>query len=231
MIFRICRISLLMVGHMVGYALAGLRGHAAARRYLRRAFIGWAHFVLKTFDVRLQVTGRENLPTGGERPLIILANHQSQLDIPSLIAAVEGFVGFVAKKELGRVPILSYWMRQIGCVFIDRGNKNEAQRKLNETAAQMGETPLVVFPEGTRSKTGDLLPFKPGGARLAVLAKALVLPVRIEGTRNAFEARAGQSSPHEVRLTLYPVLDTADLPEDRSALDAVRVYVEECWRK
>lgn len=234
MVLKVIRIIGFMLARMVGYAFAGLRG--SRQQYLTDAYLGWARFVLSTFDVQYTVKGAEHWPaqagkiSEGRRPVIVLANHQSQLDIPSLVTGLNRLMGFVAKQELGRIPVLAYWMRQTGCVFIDRSNKSEAQRTLNETAKTLGEFPIVVFPEGTRSKTGELLPFKPGGARLALLAKALILPARIEGTREACEARGNRRGPFQVTVTFHEPLDTAELPPDRAGADKVKAYVEACWR-
>src|SRR6185436_3356029 len=111
-----------------------------------------------------------------------------------LVDALERRIGFVAEKELGSIPLLSYWMRQVGCVFIDRSDKTGAHRALERAAEGMGAHPLVVFPEGTRSKTGALLPAKIGGFRLAQLAQAQVLPVLVLGTRDAAENRGASSA-------------------------------------
>jgi 1-acyl-sn-glycerol-3-phosphate acyltransferase len=234
MVLKVVKIVGFMLARIVGYALAALRGKG--KTYVQGAYLRWARYVLSTFDVQCTVRGGENWPANagkisdGGRPVVILANHQSQLDIPSLVHGLNRLMGFVAKRELGRIPVLAYWMRQTGCVFIDRSNKSEAQRTLNETAKTLGEYPIVVFPEGTRSKTGALLPFKPGGARLALLAKALILPARIEGTREACEARAGRSGPFQVTVTFHAPLDTAELPPDRAGAEKVKAYVEACWR-
>ncbi len=230
MVFRVIRVLALMFFRIFGFALARMQGAQAGEDYVRRAFVHWAHYCLKVFEVNLIVRGREHIPDPGSRPMVILSNHQSQVDIPSLLAATNHSMGFVAKKELSRIPLLAYWMREVGCVFIDRANKSEAQRTLNEVAASMRNSRIVVFPEGTRSRSGDILPFKPGGARLAVMSKALVLPTLVQGSRNALEARGRGKPPFDVTVTFFPVLDTATLPEDRSALDKVRLYVEGCWR-
>jgi len=229
MVFRLMRVALFMVARLFGNGLAGFKGKKAQMAYLKWAYIGWSHTFLKAFDVELVVKGREHIPKG-VRSVVVLSNHQSQLDIPSLVASLNQVLGFVAKQELGKIPLLSYWMRQVGCIFINRGNRSEAQKALEKAAAQIGENPIVVFPEGTRSKTGELLPFKQGGARLALLAKALILPARIEGTRNAFEARQSDQSTFKVTVTYFPVLDAALLANDKAGSEQIKTYVEGCWK-
>jgi 1-acyl-sn-glycerol-3-phosphate acyltransferase len=231
MVFRVLKIVLNMLGHMIGFAFAGLRGKAASQAYLQRAYLSWGRYVLRVFDVELHVHGQEHIPQGIQRPLVVLSNHQSQLDIPSLGVGLGQVTGFVAKQELGRIPILAYWMKTIGCVLIDRNNKAEAQRTLSEVAKTPRSQPLIVFPEGTRSKSGELLPFKLGGARLALMAQALVLPALIERTRDAFEARGKNQGPFQVHVTFFPVLDAAELGGERSGLERIKNHVESAWRK
>jgi 1-acyl-sn-glycerol-3-phosphate acyltransferase len=135
----------------------------------------------------------------------------------------------VAKQELARIPLLGYWMRKVGCVFIDRADRRGAHRALEQAAQGMGETPLVVFPEGTRSKSGRLLPLKLGGCRLAVLAEALVVPVLIQGSRDAVENRAPGAGRVPVRMRVFPVLDARGLQDDKESLRRIKAYLEECW--
>jgi 1-acyl-sn-glycerol-3-phosphate acyltransferase len=193
-------------------------------------YMAWARFVLRRFDVSLRVEGAGNAPAEDGRRLVVVSNHQSQLDIPALVAALDRRIGFVAKKELASIPLLNYWMRRIGCVFIDRSDKVRAHRALEEAAKGMGAHPLVVFPEGTRSQTGQLLPLKLGGFRLALSARARVLPVLIEGTRDAAENRAGTAGPVPVRVRVFPPLDTAEIEDGKPGLNRIKDYVEACWR-
>jgi 1-acyl-sn-glycerol-3-phosphate acyltransferase len=97
---------------------------------------------------------------------------------------------------------------------------------------EMGSNPLVVFPEGTRSKDGSLLPLKQGGCRLATLADAVILPVLIRGTRDAGENR--KEVPGRARipvsLRIFPPLDTRGLGEGKIAFNKIKDYLEKCWR-
>jgi 1-acyl-sn-glycerol-3-phosphate acyltransferase len=107
---------------------------------------------------------------------------------------------------------------------------------LEKAAQGMGDKPLVVFPEGTRSKDGSLLPFKLGGARLALLAEAIIVPALIEGTRDAAENRgarepaAGAGGRIPMRLTFFPPLDVRGMDEGKASLNKIKDYVEQCWR-
>ena len=230
MMFRIMRIMALMAYCMVIYAKAVPFGPAARRAAINRLFPEWGRYLLRTFKVKLNVTGRENLPPPDGRPRVFLCNHQSQIDIPAMTAATNMGVGFVAKKELGRIPILAFWMRACGCVFIDRSDKHGARKALENAAATLGDRPLVVFPEGTRSKTGKRLPVKLGGIRMALMAGAQVIPVHIHNSRAAYEAYDPNGVfPVPVDLRFFPPMETADLPDEKASWNKIKDYLEACW--
>lgn len=198
---------------------------------LEKDYLNWSRFTLRKFDAELTVEGAGNIPPRDGRRLIVVSNHQSQLDIPALVLTLDRRLGFVAKKELASVPLISYWMRQIGCIVIDRSDKSGSHRALETAAKGMGIHPLVVFPEGTRSKDGKLLPLKQGGFRLALLADARVLPIHIEGTRDAAEGRAkGARGPIPVKVRVFPALDARGIGDGKAAVNQLKDYVDACWR-
>ena len=232
--WRILRIAAFMVRAVFVYAWVATFARTRRAAVIDRMYQQWARKLLRIFRAELRVTGAELLPADRSVPRIFLSNHQSQLDIPALVQSAGESLGFVAKKELGTVPLLAFWMRQVGCIFIDRSDRRGAQRALEEAARSLREHPraLVVFPEGTRSKTGELLPVKMGGLRMALLSGAQVIPVRIHGTRGAFEAREpGAPAPHPVTLRFFPPVDTRTMADDKASLNALKAYVEECWAK
>ena len=230
MIWRVVLIIGFMLRRLVGYFWYAFQGRTRQAAYRLWAYVTWSGYVLKLFQVDLEVQGREFVPSKSDRPRIFLCNHQSQLDIPVLVASVEDEIGFVAKKELGRIPLLSYWMRQVGCVFIDRSDKSGARKSLELLAASLTNQTLVVFPEGTRSKTGALLPIKSGGLRMALMAGAQIIPVHICNSRSAFEARASKAEGSiPVRLRFFPSMDLREWPDERASWQKVKEYLEECW--
>lgn len=230
MILRVAAVFGFMLRAMIAYALRRVFKPADLERSMVEEYRNWARFVLRRFDVALAVEGAENAPPADGRRLVVVSNHQSQLDIPTLVTALDRRIGFVAKRELASIPLLNYWMREIGCVIIDRSDKAGAHRALEAAAKGMGAHPLVVFPEGTRSKTGKLLPLKLGGFRLALMARARVLPILIEGTRDAGENRSGKPGPIPVRVRVFPFMDTEDLEEGKAGLIKLKDYVESCWQ-
>jgi 1-acyl-sn-glycerol-3-phosphate acyltransferase len=231
MMWRITRILILMVYCMFIYAKAVPFGPARRREAIDRLFPEWGRYLLRTFRVALTVSGREHLPPRDGAATVFLSNHQSQIDIPSLTAAINTGVGFVAKKELGRIPILAFWMRQVGCVFIDRSDKFGARKALEAAARTLGDKPLVVFPEGTRSKTGKLLSIKTGGLRMALMAGARVVPVHIRNSRSAYEAYDPEGVfPVPVSLRFFPALETRGMPDEKASWNLLKDYLEACWK-
>jgi 1-acyl-sn-glycerol-3-phosphate acyltransferase len=229
MIVKVIRVIRFMLARLLFYGWRRMTGNPRLDQYLEQDYRGWAEYVLDVFGVELKVEGREFIPALSSGKLVVASNHQSQIDIPALIHALQRRMGFVAKKELASIPLLNYWMRQVGCVFIDRSDRAGAHKALEQAAAGMGLHPLVVFPEGTRSKDGKLLPAKLGGFRLALMAGAQVLPVLIEGTRDAAENRAPGAKRVPARVRIFPPLDARGLPEGKASLNRLKEYVEACW--
>ncbi len=198
--------------------------------YFRKIYLRWGACLLKWYEAELEIRGREHYASEVGGPWVILANHQSQLDISVLLTALQAPLTFVAKKELSYVPFLSYWMRKVGCIFIDRRDKVAARRVLEREVARMRGRPLVVFPEGTRSRSGRLLPFKPGSGRIPLMANARILPVLIQGSRDAVENRHAFGHKVTVSVTLFPALDVRGWDDGRESLARIREYVEGCWK-
>ncbi len=231
MIFKVLSVFGYMFRSMIVYGFRRAFRPAGLDLALEADYLRWARHVLRVFGVALEAHGREHIPPADGRRLVVVSNHQSQLDIPALVAALDRRLGFVAKKELASIPLLSFWMRQVGCVIIDRSDRAGSHRALEAAARGMGPHPVVVFPEGTRSKDGSLLPLKLGGFRLAILAGARILPVHVEGTRHAGENRkGGAGGPVPVKVRFFPPLDTRGMEDGKAALNRVKHYVEACWR-
>jgi 1-acyl-sn-glycerol-3-phosphate acyltransferase len=140
---------------------------------------------LRRVHCDVHVEGRENVPIEGA--VIVMANHQSQYDIPILMAHLGRMLGFVAKKELFRVPGFSYWMKLLHCISIDRSDLAGTAKVFQDLSLDIKETRsgIILFPEGTRSRDpeGALQRFKEGSLRLATLQRIPILPVTIDGSR------------------------------------------------
>jgi len=157
-----------------------------AQEYLDKWVVMWANFCLKRAGTTLEIVGRENLPEGN---CLFISNHQGYLDIPALIAGTGKPMGFIAKKEILSHKFISYWMKKIHCVFIDRENIKESVKAINKGIDYLKEGyNLAVFPEGTRSKGPTIGEFKKGSLKLATKSGVPIVPVAINGTYKAREA-------------------------------------------
>ena len=186
-----------------------LRLKTLSDHYLLAVCNLWGHIVFGSTGSRVQVVGRENLPS--DTAFCLMANHQSSLDIPLVIGFIPRVVGFIAKKELKWMPIINVWMKSIHCVFIDRKNARQSLKSL-ETALERihrGDS-LVIFPEGTRSKSGSMNPFKTGNIRMVIRTGVPILPVSIDGTHQILrEPNRVHSAP--IRLVIHPLIRTQAL--------------------
>jgi 1-acyl-sn-glycerol-3-phosphate acyltransferase len=143
--------------------------------------IPWARIILRVCGIKVRVTGRENLdPTV---PRIYMSNHQSYFDIFGLLAYLPLHFKFILKQELMGIPLFGLAMRKAGYIGLDREEPRKAIKSLNEAAEKIRNgASVVVFPEGTRSQDGTLLPFKKGGFSLALRSGCDIVPVIIRGS-------------------------------------------------
>jgi len=153
-----------------------------------------------------QVSGQENVPKRG--PVVLIANHTSYLDPPALGVASPRRVYFMAKEELFRIPLFGWLLKGLGAFPVKRGTPDRRAFKRALAVLAAGNV-LGIFPEGTRSKTGELGPAEEGAAVLALRSGAPVVPAGITGTRG--------SGP--IRVAFGPPVDTSDLdPKDRASI-------------
>ncbi|MDF1578522.1 MAG: lysophospholipid acyltransferase family protein [Desulfurivibrionaceae bacterium] len=140
----------------------------------------WSRVIARSFGVKVEVAGLENLEPG--RPYILVANHQSQFDIFALDGYLMVDFRWMAKKELFRIPLVGWGMRLAGSIPIDRSHGRQAMKSLAEAAERIAAgTSVVIFPEGTRTRDGNLQPFKSGGMYLAIKSGVDVAPVALVG--------------------------------------------------
>jgi 1-acyl-sn-glycerol-3-phosphate acyltransferase len=189
----------------------------------------WAERVLSDAQIELDVVGREH--ARADETYVIMSNHQSLYDIPVIFQALKRRIRMVAKKELFYVPVWAQAMRRAGFVEVDRKRRDRAIESLGraEEALREGRN-IWIAPEGTRSKTGQLGPFKKGGFHLAINSGAKILPVTIRGTRDALPADGWRvREGARVQVTISPPLDTADYGLERrdALIAAVRDAIEQ----
>lgn len=164
----------------------------------------WGRVTVLSTGSKVLVEGRENIPEGVN--LCFMGNHQGFFDIPCFLGFTGRPVGFIAKQELFKVPVLGQWMREIGCVFIDRGSPRKAMETF-KTSAELIRSghPLVIFPEGTRSKSDILGEFLTGSLKLPAMADAAIVPFAVKGTWRIYEVDKN-IHPIRVRIRILPAI-------------------------
>lgn len=144
--------------------------------------------ILFLAGVRTTVIGRENIPK--DEPVLYVGNHRSYFDIVIAYSMLPDITGFVAKKEIGKVPLLRVWMRYLYCLFLDRENIKEGLKTILQGIDYIKNDgiSIFIFPEGTRNKEEGILPFKEGSLKFAEKSGCKVIPVAQNNTRDIFEA-------------------------------------------
>lgn len=161
----------------------------------------WAKGILLFSGVRLTVVGREKVSDGGAR--FFIGNHQSALDIPIVLAGLDGHVRFMAKESLFRIPLFGWVIRRYGYAPIDRSNARNTLRTLDTMLERIRKRPvsLAVFPEGTRSRDGRLAAFRRGSIKIAQRAGLPVVPFSIDGSIKVHHKDRFEAHPGPVTLT------------------------------
>lgn len=174
--------------------------------------------ILKISGTKLVIEGMENIPR--DKAVLYVGNHRSYFDILIGYTTVPGLLGFVAKKEMTRYPVLKNWMDYVHCLFLDREDTREALKTILEGIDKIKHgISIWIFPEGTRNKNSeptDLLPFKEGSLKMAEKTGCPVIPVAMLGNDGIFEQHIPFIRPRKVYLRYgKPIYLKELLPEQR----------------
>ena len=180
----------------------------------------WTKMVIGLSGSTVEVRGIEHIPEKGG--FVMVGNHQGYMDIPLLLGYIPKPIAFIAKIEILKVPLLSAWMKQMQCVFIDRKDRRQSVEAMAEAVKTVERGyPLVIFPEGTRSRGGPVAEFKPGSFKLAYRSDAAIVPFTIDGTWHVWEEHKRIRSAH-LTLTIHKSIPAAGLTkEEQAALPAL----------
>ena len=182
-------------------------------KFVTENVTSWAMKRMKDSGANVVVHGIENLPKNGS--MLFVSNHQSNFDILLLLSYLPVAKGFVAKVELAKFPFVNEWMKRIHCLFMDRGDIKQSAQIIIEGIKQLKNgINMVIFPEGTRSKTGELGEFKAGSFKLAIKSKRPLVPITIDGTRNIMEANNYKIKAETVNLYIHKPIDTTELSKE-----------------
>jgi len=181
--------------------------------------------------IRYRVRGREHIPAN--RAVVFCSNHESNVDPPVLFQALHKRLHVLFKAELTKIPVLGAVMLGGGFVPVERDRREASMASIDRAAASIrdGNT-FLIFPEGTRSKTAELLPFKKGGFIMAIKAQAPVVPVAVSGGRSAMRKGSWLVRPVMVDVKIGEPVETTGLSLDErdELIEVVRSRIEELRR-
>lgn len=193
-------------------------------KYVHSVASRWALGNAKRSGSRFHIEGLENIPR--DEAVLFVSNHQGDFDIAAFLAYLPVPHGYVAKIEIMKIPLLRTWMKNMHCVFIDRKNMRQTARALLEGVKilQNGQS-LVLFPEGTRSKSENLGEFKAASFKLAIKANVPIVPASINGTYRILEANKGLIRPADVYVKFHPPIRPDEFGDSRELSDQVREII------
>ena len=227
--FRTCLAYVLILLYVAVAAPIGLtlQGVFRWKRGLYALGHAGVRLALTSVGIRYTVSGLDYVPQ--DRGVVFCANHQSNVDPPVLFAALHPQLHILYKAELRRFPVMRLVFDAGEFVAIERGNRDRAMASISRGAeALRSGRSFLIFPEGTRSRTGELLPFKKGGIIMAIEAQAPIVPVAIQGGRGAMRKGSAIVRPASVTVRVGKPIETAGLTvDDRDAVSSrLRAAVE-----
>lgn len=202
-----------------GWVLRKLKNEEISKKYVLNEVRKFGIRAFSWLFSEVEVEGQENIPN---ETLIVVSNHQSLMDIPLILGYVTKG-GFIAKRELRRVPGVSWFVKYMGGVFIDRGNIRQTATELKKVLENLKNgVNYIIFPEGTRTEDGSVREFKKGSLSLAVKTGVKVLPVAIWGTMSLVPKGSLLFDPGKVYMKILPPVDPKEFENEEKLIEHVR---------
>lgn len=171
---------------------------------------------LMLVGVKVEVEGLENLDP--HQPYILTPNHQSFIEVPLFVTYLDRYPAYLAKKEVFKYPIFGYGIGLLKVVPVDRSNSPSAVESAKAATENIRQgKSYMVYPEGTRSKDGTLLPFKKGAFMMAIDAGVPVVPVTVSGATKIMPKGEFKVFPSTVRLTIHEPISTTGYSKENVA--------------
>lgn len=207
---------------LIGEWLVGKKDERRQQEHSLGVVQAMFRLLIRITGSTVTVKGRERIPEGA---VLYVGNHRGYFDILVGYTSVPGLTGFVAKKEMLRYPILSNWMRNVNCLFLDRKDLKAGMKMILDGINKVKSgISIWIFPEGTRSSGEDImemLPFKEGSLKIAEKSGCPVVPVAITGTAEIFEQHIPFMRPSHVTIEFGEPFYIKELtPEQRKRAGA-----------
>lgn len=175
----------------------------------------WANNQLKAAGVTVICEGQENIP---EETVLFVSNHQGNFDVPVHMVYTNKPKGFIAKKSIEKFPIVNRYMHLMDCLFIDRDNIKDSAKVIIDGVKLLKQGKnLVIFPEGTRSKSSELGEFKEGAFKMATRAKVPIVPITVDGTYKIMEDNNNKIVGNVVKIFIHEKVPTDNLTKEEQA--------------
>ena len=173
----------------------------------------WARWIIWSMGISYKIGGTNNLCH--KHQYVFMCNHESVLDILLALACLPHNIVFLAKKELFRIPVFGWTMKAAGMIKVDRENKEKAKKSVDQAINKLSNAKYstILFPEGTRSESGDLLTFKKGGFIMAIRFKLPVVPITIIGARSILPKKSLKLNKGNIYFIIDIPIDTANMQE------------------
>lgn len=183
---------------------------ASSQKIVTAAF----QVVLFISGVKRTVIGLNNIPK--DEAVLYVANHRSYFDVPVAYVSLPNLTGFMAKKEIGKIPFLRTWMRLIQCLFLDRDDIKQGLKTVLQGIEQIKSGYSVfISPEGTRNHGKDMLPFKEGSFKMAEKTGCAIIPVALSRTDDIFENHLPKITPTHVVVEFCEPIYVKELDKEQ----------------
>lgn len=195
--------------------------------FLNKSVKKWANLCIKLSGSKVNVYGEENLPDN--QTFLFISNHQSAFDIPLILAYIKTQIGFIAKIETNKIPLVNLWMKKMNCIFMDRKNIRQSALAISQGIKYLKEgQSIIIFPEGTRSKGDTISDFKAGSFKLAIKSGVPIVPITIKGSYKIYEENKNRIKPANVDIIISkPVyLDNLSKEELATLPDKIKSIIE-----
>lgn len=201
---------------LIGEWMVGRKNKRRQQEHCLKVVQAMFRLLIRITGSTVTVKGRERIPEGA---VLYVGNHRSYFDILVGYTSVPGLTGFVAKKEMLRYPILSNWMDNVNCLFLDRKDLKAGLKTILDGIGKVKDgISIWIFPEGTRSRSKDImemLPFKEGSLKIAEKSGCPVVPVAITGTAEIFEQHIPFMRPSHVTIEFGEPFYIKELPPEQ----------------
>lgn len=229
-IFNIIQILFVVVSTVISAVIAALALLISRNASFWVARNIWARSVIFIVRGKIIIKGKYNLKELN-KPVIFCANHLSNFDIIAIYLAINKPVYFIAKKELSRIPFLGWYMTAAGMVFIDRTNREKAMNSMREAGNLINKgRNIITFPEGTRSKNGNIGNFKKGSFVIAHQGKIPIVPLAICNSNKINPNKSLKINKTTIHVAIGKIIDGYSNFNDPQALaDFTRKKVKELY--